>query len=296
VGREGDCGGARQTRGEAQAEAGETAGEESRSEEIVGEEIVGKEEGRSQTPDVIDHARELIASAERVVVLTGAGISAESGVPTFRGSGGLWKSYRAEDLATPEAFRRDARLVWEWYGWRREVVRACAPNAAHTALAQFAATHSQTLIATQNVDGLHRDAGTPEHSLVELHGGLFRVRCTSCTWRAAHTGPIDASSSDTLPTCEQCGALARPDIVWFGESLEPANIERAFSEASVADVCLVIGTSGVVQPAASMAAVTRQAGGAVIEVNPAETPITSIATISIRGTAVETVPPMLRAL
>lgn len=243
---------------------------------------------------MIEQARALIADAERVVVLTGAGISAESGVPTFRGSGGLWKSYRAEDLATPEAFRRDARLVWEWYGWRRDVVRACSPNAAHTALARYAESHSESLIATQNVDGLHRAAGTPEASLVELHGGLFRVRCTTCAWRSAHTGVIDAASSETLPKCAQCGALARPDIVWFGESLEPANIERAFAEASTADVCLVVGTSGVVQPAASMAAVTRRAGGAVIEVNPAETPITSIATVSIRGTAVETVPAILR--
>jgi len=242
---------------------------------------------------MIESARELIDGAERVVVLTGAGISAESGVPTFRGSGGLWKSYRAEDLATPEAFRRDARLVWEWYGWRREVVRACAPNAAHAALAQYAASHPQSLIATQNVDGLHRAAGTPQTSLVELHGALFRVRCTRCAWRSEHTGTIDATSSETLSKCEECGALARPDIVWFGESLEPANIERAFAEASTADVCLVVGTSGVVQPAASMAAVTRRAGGAVIEVNPDETPITSIATVSIRGTAVETVPAIL---
>jgi NAD-dependent deacetylase len=126
-----------------------------------------------------------------------------------------------------------------------------------------------------------------------LHGALFRVRCTVCAWRSEHTTAIDATSTETLPTCAQCGALARPDIVWFGESLGPANIERAFAEASAADVCLVVGTSGVVQPAASMAAVTRRAGGAVIEVNPAETPITSIATVSIRGTAVETVPAIL---
>lgn len=242
---------------------------------------------------MIEQARDLITNAERVVVLTGAGISAESGVPTFRGSGGLWKSYRAEDLATPEAFRRDARLVWEWYGWRREVVSACLPNAAHRALAHYATSHPQSLIATQNVDGLHRAAGTPETSLVELHGALFRVRCTACAWRSGHTGAIDATSSATLPRCEWCGALARPDIVWFGEALEPANIERAFAEANTADVCLVVGTSGAVQPAANMAAITRRAGGAVIEVNPAETPITSLAMISIRGTAVETVPSIL---
>jgi NAD-dependent deacetylase len=243
---------------------------------------------------VIAEARKLLDRAERIVVLTGAGVSAESGVPTFRGNGGLWKSYRAEDLATPEAFRRDPRLVWEWYGWRRAVVRACVPNVAHVALAHLAAAHPQTLIATQNVDGLHRTAGTPARALVELHGGLFRERCTKCPWRSESTAPIDATSRETLPTCADCGALARPDIVWFGEALEPANIERAFAAAEAADVCLVVGTSGVVHPAASLAAVTHQGGGAVIEVNPVQTPITAIADVSIRGTAVGAVPEIVR--
>ena len=242
----------------------------------------------------IDIAIEVLANAARVVVLTGAGISAESGVPTFRGAGGLWKSHRAEDLATPEAFRRDPRLVWEWYGWRRDVVRACAPNAAHVALARFANRHVDTLIATQNVDGLHRDAGTREDALVELHGGLFRVRCTACDWRSSsHSATVDATSIETLPRCAHCGALARPDIVWFGESLDPVYIERAFRAAEAADVCLVIGTSGVVQPAASIASVARGRGGRVIEINPVETPITDIAAVTIRGTAVETVPVVL---
>jgi len=241
----------------------------------------------------VSEARTLLDSARRIVVLTGAGISAESGVPTFRGSGGLWKSYRAEDLATPEAFRRDPRLVWEWYGWRRELVRGCAPNAAHVALARFAERSPDMVIATQNVDGLHRQAGTREDVLIELHGSLFRVRCTSCSWRSPHTDTIDATSLATLPRCAPCGALARPDIVWFGESLEPANIGRAFDAAGVADVCLVIGTSGVVQPAASIASVTRAAGGSIIEVNPVDTPLTDIATVAIRTTAVDGVPALL---
>ena len=228
-------------------------------------------------------------------MLTGAGISAESGVPTFRGEGGLWKSYRSEDLATPEAFARDPRLVWEWYGWRRDVVMRCAPNAAHVALARAADRRDMT-IATQNVDGLHAAADTPERALVELHGSLFRIRCTTCAWRAADRSAIDASSPETLPQCTACGALARPDIVWFGEALEPAHIDRAFSEADAADVCVVIGTSAVVQPSASLASVTRHAGGAVIEVNPVETPITSIATVSIRGTAVEAVPRLFEVI
>jgi NAD-dependent deacetylase len=243
---------------------------------------------------VIERARALLARADRCVVLTGAGISAESGVPTFRGDGGLWKSYRAEDLATPRAFARDPRLVWEWYGWRREIVERCAPNAAHVALAAFASSRAGVLIATQNVDELHRAGGAPDSSLIELHGSLFRVRCTKCAWRSPHHDPIDATSVETLPTCDACGALARPDIVWFGESLDAAHIERAFGAAEAADVCLVVGTSAVVQPAASIATVTREAGGAVIEVNPVETPLTSIATVSIRGTAVGTVPLMVR--
>ena len=238
---------------------------------------------------LLETAKSLVERAQRIVVLTGAGISAESGVPTFRGEGGLWKSYRAEDLATPEAFARDPRLVWEWYGWRRDLVSRCVPNAAHVALARAADQRAMT-IATQNVDGLHTAARTAERALVELHGSLFRIRCTTCTWRAADRSAVDATSHDTLPQCTACGALARPDIVWFGEALEPAHIDRSFSEAAEADVCLVIGTSGVVQPSASLASITRQAGGAVIEVNPVETPITSIATVSIRGTAVDAVP------
>jgi NAD-dependent deacetylase len=241
-------------------------------------------------PGVIAEARALLASADRIFVLTGAGISAESGVPTFRGDGGLWKSYRAEDLATPEAFARDPRLVWEWYGWRRSVVQHCSPNAAHVALARLAARHRATTLATQNVDGLHADAARASNidrdHLIELHGSLFRVRCTACAWRAEHRDPIDAASLAKLPRCARCGALARPDIVWFGEQLDPANLERAFEDASAADVCLVVGTSAVVQPAASLATVTRQAGGAVIEINPVDTPLTSIATVAIRDTAV----------
>jgi NAD-dependent deacetylase len=243
---------------------------------------------------LLETAQSLVERAERIVVLTGAGISAESGVPTFRGEGGLWKSYRAEELATPEAFAHDPRLVWEWYGWRRDIVSRCVPNPAHVALAR-AAERGMT-IATQNVDGLHAAASTPERALVELHGSLFRVRCTTCAWRAIDRSVVDATSRETLPQCTACGALARPDIVWFGEALEPAHIDRAFSEAAAADVCLVIGTSGVVQPAASLASITRRAGGAVIEVNPVETPITTIATVSIRGTAVGAVPQLFEVV
>src|SRR5215216_5193589 len=150
--------------------------------------------------EAFNRARGLLRDADRVVALTGAGVSAESGVPTFRGAGGLWKEFRAEDLATPQAFARDPRLVWEWYGWRREVVRACAPNAAHVVLARAASDRAAFRIVTQNVDGLHAAAaGRPGARPIELHGSLFRTRCTRCDNRWDDRGAVDATSRETLP-------------------------------------------------------------------------------------------------
>ena len=249
-----------------------------------------------------EHAQQLLSRADRIVVLTGAGISAESGVPTFRGEGGLWKSYRAEDLATPQAFAKDPRLVWEWYGWRRALVGACKPNEAHLAVARLASDRDGVSIITQNVDGLHADAAgqlngsSAQRAMpLELHGSLFVTRCTVCDWQRADRDAIDASSIETLPHCQRCGALARPAVVWFGESLNPQVHERAFHAASEASVCLVIGTSGVVQPAASIAVATYQRGGAIIEVNPTETPLSPYAAVSIRGRASVIVTDLLNA-
>ena len=234
-----------------------------------------------------------------MLVLTGAGISADSGVPTFRGEGGLWRRHRPEELATPEAFERDPRLVWEWYGWRRRIVAACEPNAAHRALAAWQAADAGVRIATQNVDGLHGRAAAESGiaavaaMLLELHGSLFRIRCLSCGRRAEHRDPIDAGSVSGLPRCAGTGGCRgplRPDVVWFGESLDPEVIETAFGWAGAADACLVVGTSAVVQPAARLAEVTREAGGAVIEVNPDRTPLTPLATVSLRGGAAAIVP------
>ena len=242
-----------------------------------------------------------IAAASRIIVLTGAGISAESGVPTFRGPQGLWRSYRPEELATPEAFERDPRLVWEWYNLRRVSIARCTPNPAHLALARFALAHPALRIITQNVDELHCDAarivagdGDPARAMpLELHGSIFRDRCSMCAFRSDNRAPVDARSVATLPRCEECGALLRPDVVWFGERLAPGVLEEAFAWAGDVDLCIVIGTSGVVEPAASIASITRASGGQVIEVNPDETPLTRVATISIRGTAVDTVGAML---
>lgn len=258
----------------------------------------------------VEKARALLSGAEAVLVLTGAGISADSGLATFRGADGLWRSYRAQELATPEAFAEDPRLVWEWYGVRREAAAACEPNAAHFALARMAAERDGITIVTQNVDGLHTRAadqvaaersmsgggqigGTDEDTgamlPLELHGCLFRVRCPQCGERYGHREPIDASSVATLPTCRSCSSMLRPDIVWFGEPLGET-IEIAFSMAQVTDLCLVVGTSAVVQPAASIATVVRQTGGIIVEINPERTPLTSLAAVSLRGRAAEVVP------
>ena len=251
--------------------------------------------------DEIERARYLIREAEHVVVLTGAGISAESGVPTFRGAGGLWKSYRPEELATPQAFARDPLTVWEWYAWRRGLIADCAPNAGHLALARLALTHPDTSIVTQNVDGLHARAAReaagnedPSPALpIELHGAIDRDRCSSCQACRPGTADIDVSSHDALPRCERCDGLMRPDVVWFGEALDPPVLERAFAMASSADVCLVVGTSAVVHPAASVPLATLENGGRLVEVNVEDTPLTRYATVRLGAPAGEALPAML---
>lgn len=247
----------------------------------------------------VERARELLGGAERIVVLTGAGISAESGVPTFRGSEGLWQSYRPEDLATPQAFARDPRLVWEWYAWRRAFIAERAPNAAHLALARLALTHPSVTLVTQNVDGLHHRAAdassAPGEDVsraypLEVHGAIHRDRCSGCGRLTPGRTDVDATSADTLPTCEACAGLLRPDVVWFGEALDAEMIGAAFDSARSADVCLVVGTSAVVYPAASVPEVTLEAGGRIIEINPEATPLTSLAEVSLRGFAGDLVP------
>ena len=247
-----------------------------------------------------ERARALLADARAVVVLTGAGVSAESGVPTFRGPGGLWKSFRPDELATPEAFARDPRLVWEWYAWRRALVSDCLPNAAHRALAEWALRRESVTIVTQNVDGLHaraaREAAVgrdPAPALpVEVHGSLLRDRCSGCDARTTPVA-VDATSAATLPRCTHCRSLLRPDVVWFGEMLDEAVLATADAAAASADVCLVVGTSALVHPAASLPLRTWAHGGVVIEVNPEETPLTRMAEVSIRGSAAEVVPTLV---
>jgi NAD-dependent deacetylase len=209
-------------------------------------------------------------------------VSAESGIPTFRGAGGLWRDFRPEDLATPEAFARDPGLVWEWYEWRRGLVRSAQPNAAHRAIAKLA----DAIVVTQNVDGLHSRAGARE--VIELHGSIFRVRCT----RDASTRDASAPFDDVPPRC-QCGAILRPDVVWFGEALPPLEWERATRAIRGADLLLVIGTSGVVYPAAGLVALHR---GLSIEINPQASGVSSACTFAIPMTAAEATPRIVEEL
>jgi NAD-dependent deacetylase len=196
----------------------------------------------------LDQARKIVQAARRIVALTGAGMSAESGVPTFRGADGLWKSYRPEELATPEAFRQNPDLVWEWYEWRRGVVRHCEPHAGHKALAQSVET-----VITQNVDGLHQRAGS--RNVIEIHGNIMTTRCFDCG------ADVEGKS------CSACGGRGRPGVVWFGETLPEDAWATSVEAVRSADLLLVIGTSGVVYPASQLSPIARAAGARVIELN-----------------------------
>ena len=220
----------------------------------------------------------------RVTVLTGAGVSAASGVPTFRGPDGLWQRYRPEDLATPQAFARDPKLVWEWYEWRRGLIAPLKPNPGHLAIAAMEKRFPDFLLITQNVDGLHRQAGNVK--MVELHGNIWRTRCTAeGVVRETREVPL----MEIPPRC-QCGALLRPHIVWFGESLEEEVLEKALDACKRCEVLVVAGTSSVVQPAASLAGIAREAGAYVVEVNLEETPLTPSVDVFLRGKSGEILP------
>ena len=232
------------------------------------------------------HAR--IASARAVTILTGAGISADSGVPTFRGADGLWRNFRAEELATPEAFERDPRLVWEWYNWRRELIATKQPNEAHAAIASLESRIENFWLITQNVDGLHRQAGSTK--LSEIHGNIWMVRCTACgAVTENHQIPLSL-----LPHCGPCGGLLRPHIIWFGESLRKEDLACCANQLQACDVLLVIGTSGVVYPSAGFASIAKDACACVIEVNLDQTPQSDLVDIALHGRAKDLVPMLLQ--
>lgn len=201
--------------------------------------------------------QEKLRRARWITVLTGAGVSAESGIPTFRGDGGLWKQYRAEDLATPGAFARDPKLVWEWYDWRRGLIAAAQPNQGHKALADLEARTPNFTLITQNVDDLHERAGS--RNVLHVHGSIWKVRCLDCRRESLD---MRAPLPSIPPKCE-CGGILRPGVVWFGESLPPDVWEQAEEATRKADVFLVVGTSAVVYPAAGLI----QYAKTVIEVN-----------------------------
>ena len=228
--------------------------------------------------------RDRLAAAHSVTVLTGAGISADSGVPTFRGAEGLWKNFRPEELASPDAFERDPKLVWEWYNWRRELLSTKKPNEAHETLAQLEDQIENFWLITQNVDGLHRAAGSAK--LSEIHGNIWKVRCTQCgIVKPNHDVPIGL-----LPYCQDCQGLLRPHIVWFGESLAQEDLDRSFQALRQCQILLIIGTSGIVYPAASFAPIAKEQGAFVVELNLDPTPHSDLVDVSIQGRAKDLVP------
>jgi NAD-dependent deacetylase len=235
--------------------------------------------------------REALPRAKYVAALTGAGISAESGIPTFRGPGGLWRNYHPHELATPEAFVRDPRLVWEWYDWRRGIIAKAQPNAGHVALAnlegRMAETGGQFALVTQNVDGLHERAGS--RNIAKLHGDIWLVRCVDCGREERN----DQVPLPVLPPHCNCGGLLRPGVVWFGEPLPPAEWQRAFEASQRAEIFLVVGTSAAVYPAAGLVEVAQNAGARVAIVNAEPTPLDSAADWILQGRAGEILPRLL---
>jgi NAD-dependent deacetylase len=219
-------------------------------------------------------------------------VSAASGIPTFRGAGGLWRNFRAEDLATPEAFARDPLLSWQWYDWRRGLIAQAQPNAAHLAIAKLEQQKGAGFtLVTQNVDGLHARAGSRQP--LEIHGDLWTLRCTRChrSWKNYDT-PLDPLP----PECPHCGGLARPGVVWFGEGLPEEVWERAVTAVEKADVLLVVGTSAVVFPAASLIPFARESGAKVIEVNLESTAMSRVVDVALQGPADELVPLLVGGL
>lgn len=221
---------------------------------------------------------ERIREADYVIALTGAGISKESDIPTFRGPDGLWNKYDVTELATPAAFARNPKLVWEWYSWRQGIISKCNPNTAHITLASWEKDGLLRSIITQNVDGLHRRAGSEK--VFEIHGNLWALKCTDCSYTDRLSTPVES-----VPICPSCGSNLRPSVVWFGEALPQDVMVDVYHELNHADLCLVIGTSALVQPAASFPMVVKQRGGVLIEVNVQETALTRVVDHHLNGKA-----------
>jgi NAD-dependent deacetylase len=235
---------------------------------------------------MLEQLADRIQAETRITIMTGAGVSAASGVPTFRGPDGIWKKYRAESLATPDAFERDPKLVWEWYNWRREVLSTKLPNRAHEVLAAWSQRYQKFTLITQNVDGLHERAGT--QNVIRFHGSIWEVLC----WNRCPSSPPrwrdeTVPFADIPPRCPHCDGLIRPGVVWFGEGIDRTVLERA-ANAVECDVFLTIGTSSVVYPAAQLVHEARSRGAYTVELNVEATPASGLLDLSIRGPAEET--------
>jgi NAD-dependent deacetylase len=234
---------------------------------------------------------DILQSSQQVAVLTGAGISAESGVPTFRqAQTGLWAQYDPTELATPAAFERNPRLVWEWYTWRRNLISEADLNPAHHALVEMETYYSKFTLITQNVDGFHRLAGS--RNLIELHGDIFRTKCV----RENRIIPDWVVTDQLPPRCPQCDSLLRPDVVWFGESLPSEAINTAIQDVNSTQVFFSIGTSTLVEPAASLPFIALNNGATVVEINPQETPLTPLVSYALTYPAGEILPSLMAAI
>lgn len=235
----------------------------------------------------IDDARSLVAEASSIAVLTGAGISAESGIPTFRGVGGMWGNFRAEDLATPEAFARDPKFVWEWYQARRVEIARCEPNTGHRALVALEDQADEFTLITQNVDGLHDRAGS--RRVLKIHGDIWMTRCLDCGYQRVNRD----LEMELPPKCGECGGMVRPGVVWFGEALPRLVWEGAERAVNRCDLLLVVGTSAQVYPAAGLIDLARNAGASTVEVNLEATSYSNAVDCSVRGKAAEVLPQLL---
>jgi NAD-dependent deacetylase len=224
-------------------------------------------------------------------VLTGAGISAESGVPTFRGKEGLWGKFSPEELATMSAFVSNPKLVWEWYTWRRKVIEEVKPNPGHYALRDLEQWFERFTLVTQNVDGLHRAAGS--ENILELHGNIYRNKCSDCNRQFPADMAIDP---DKIPSCRHCGGKIRPDVVWFGEMLDPQVINRAFSVSEGTELFFSIGTSAIVHPAASLPVAAKRRGATLIEVNPEDTPLSDLVDFHVSAKSGDFLPSLVERL
>jgi len=246
--------------------------------------MIGEEEEEIEVSEAL---LKRLRDARRTTVLTGAGVSAESGIPTFRGAGGIWEKYDFQKLATPWGFKEDPELVWEWYQLRQIEIKKALPNPAHIVIAAMAKYYPAFRVLTQNIDGMHQRAGSED--VVELHGNIWRMRCE----RDGTTITLDAPVTDIPPLC-QCGSIMRPDVVWFGEPLRPEIVSEASQAAAESDLMLVVGTSAIVYPAAALPVIVKNSGGMVIEINMEETDVSRYADASYFGPAGKILPAMWR--